>query len=361
MIEAAPNDLVRIYFALKDAGLGGLSGESPTVVIRRKRDGLYLQAGGASFGGPGIANPMIEEDATFLPGLYRFDMDLSVADPDAADEYTAYMANDNPPKSGSALDVVFVKNELGFAPGTTRGVYLFVSNAGSPLGSPALSPSVAIQRESDGRFLDESLPDFVTGVAVFNAMAELDQSNQPGVYRFEFDQSVDGALGRYVAYAKELTTLDKVVEVDELDFRGVAGLAAGGLDFDGIKELSDNGLGCLTAKADPVTSPYPPVRYKVFLARASQLAAPEDVFDDAHLAGEIPDPDTLICAEADQVTPLLPLTLYTVGMRVFDARGQEDDNTVTLTVEVTASSRLRLSTGSLRNLSTVGGDAGATP
>lgn len=362
MIEAAPNAVVRIYFALKDVGLGGLSGEAPTIVIRRKRDALYLQSAAGLFGGAGIKIPMVEVDAANRPGLYSFDFDLGTSDPDATDEYTAYMANDNiavPAKNGSALDVIHVKNEQGWIPGATRGVYLFIANAGSPLGATGFSPEVSIARESDGRHLDTSLPDFVTGPAIFNPMSEIDVSNQPGVYFFDFDQSVDGEIRRYIAYIRELNTPTKIIEATELDFSGVEELPAGGLTFAGIETLIDNGLGCMTAGGSVVESPYPPVRYKVFVARESQIAVAADLFVEAFLVGEFKIPVALICFEADLVTPLLPLTRYTVGMRVLDARAQEDDNEETLTVEVTASSRLRLSTGALRNLSTVstGGDS----
>ncbi len=350
MIEAAPNSVVRVYFLLKDLGLGGIPGESPTIVIRRRRDGLYLQSGGASFAGAAAQIPMVEEDALLLPGLYHFDLDLALADPSATDEYTAYMANDNPPKSGSALDVIFVKNEIGFAPGSTRGVYLFVSNVGSPLGVVGLTPEVAIQRESDGRFLDSSIPAFVSGPALFSSMTELDQANMPGVYRFNFDQSVDGSIARYVAYVKELNGLEKIVEASELDFRAEAQIAAGGLDFAGIEELADNGFGGLCAKASLITTPYEPLRYKVFIAPTSEISQDSDLFVDAYLLGEFRVPEVKVFTMADAVTPLRSLTSYTVGMRALDAREVEDDNEVTIALELTADARVRLSTGTLRTL-----------
>lgn len=356
MIEAAPNDTIRVYFELKDAGLGGLSGESPTIVIRRKRDGLYLQISGG-FGGVGDKHPMVEADAADRPGLYYFDFDLATNDPDTTDEYTAYMANDNvatPAKNGSALEALFVKNEVGFTPGSTRGVYLFVANAGSPLGVPGLLPEIAIERESDGRFLDTSLPDFVTGAAIFLPMTEIDASNQPGVYSFDFDQGVDGELRSYVAYIMELSQAEKVVEAQKLDFRGIEVLAIGGLDFEGIEGLTDTGLGSLKARASAVASPYPPVRYKLFVAPTIALEGLSDVFDDPYLLGEFRSPEIAFCTEADGCTGLKPLTSYTVGMRVLDNRDLEDDNTVTITVEVSTSQRTRLSTGSLYTIASPG-------
>jgi len=352
MIEALQNETVRFRFLLKDVTLGGLSGESPTIVIRRKRDGLYLQSPPTSFGGAGTQHPMIEVDAASEPGLYVFDFDQSIDG--ELDEYTAYMANDNPPKSGSALEVLYVKPQCGFAPGSTRGVYLFIASAGSPLGIPGLLPDVSIRRVSDGKWLDSTLLDFAA-VVTFHAMTEVDPSNQLGVYRFDFDQSVDGALRRYTAYFRE--SVNVIVEAEEVAFQGVAGIPIGGLAFAGITSLEDNGLGCMTAAGPVVASPYQPVRYKIFVARESQIVVAADLFVESYLVGEFKLPIALICLEADLITPLLPLTRYTVGMRVFDARGQEDDNEETLTVEVTASSRLRLSTGSLRNLSTLGGGA----
>jgi hypothetical protein len=349
MIEARQNDSIKLYFLLTEVSLGGLAGESPTVVIRRRRDGLYLKSPpSAGFGGAAVAHAMTEVDATLRPGLYSFTFDLAVADPDVTDEYTAYMANSNPPKDAARIEVVHVKPQAGFAPGETRGVYLFIALTGSVFGAPGLLPEIAIQRESDGRFLDPDLPDFVSGPAIFASMLEVDGSNQPGLYVFDFDQSVDGELGRYIAYIRE--TPNTIVRIEQIDFAGVVTLAPEGLPFAGIEGLTDTGLGALVARASAVSSPFVPVRYRLFAALESDLEAPEDVFADTFILGDFRVPRIRFCTEADGVTPLQPLTRYTVGMRVLDARDTPDDNEVTITVEASTSQRLRLSTGSLYNI-----------
>lgn len=346
--EALIDETVRLYLFLSSGGVG-LTGQSPTVTISRRRDGAFLQSNGSFAGTPALL-PMVALDAAGQPGVYFRDFDHSLDG--VADEYLAYMRNNNPPFSASVLDVISVKPQLGFPPGTIRGVYLYLANEVTPLGIPGKTPQVALQRESDLRYLDALQTGFQASPQ-FHNMIEHDGANQPGVYRFNFDQSVDGELRRYGAFFKEATL--PVQSHEPLEFLGTAAIAPEGLDFAGIATATADGLGGIAVTAASASSPFSPVRYKLFIEREDLLVAAVDVFSNAHLLGEFREPNLSVFTESDGETLLAPLKTYVLGMRVLDGRGRDDDNMVTRTVEVTGSSRLRLSTGSLQALSEVSG------
>ncbi len=71
-------DDVRVTAEIVSAGVGQ-TGLSPTVTVQRIDTGEYLNNGGTLWvpGGPAPTNPMVEVDATDLPGLYEFDVPLA--------------------------------------------------------------------------------------------------------------------------------------------------------------------------------------------------------------------------------------------------------------------------------------------
>lgn len=72
---------VAIYLEAVQGSLGEI-GFAPTVALRRD-DGLYLQAGGGSWGAGYAVNTMLEVDATNLPGTYRYAIPLAQLSPTA--------------------------------------------------------------------------------------------------------------------------------------------------------------------------------------------------------------------------------------------------------------------------------------
>ena len=50
----------------------GSTGLAPTVAVQRLSDGLWLQAGGGSWGAGVATNPMVEASAANMPGLYEY-------------------------------------------------------------------------------------------------------------------------------------------------------------------------------------------------------------------------------------------------------------------------------------------------
>ncbi len=64
-------DAIRGYLQVESAGVG-VTGESPTVVVQRLSDGLFLEAGGLTWGATAASLAMTEVDAVNFPGLYVY-------------------------------------------------------------------------------------------------------------------------------------------------------------------------------------------------------------------------------------------------------------------------------------------------
>jgi len=67
---------------------------------------------------------------------------------------------------------------------------LFLEILASGIGQTNESPTVAIQRQSDGQWLDIATSAFVPTIQEA-ALTELDQATLPGLYYFDFDHTVD--------------------------------------------------------------------------------------------------------------------------------------------------------------------------
>ena len=349
LLEALPGDIVRFAFVLTDAESGiGITGLTPTIVLRRRRDGMYLQSN-STFGGSAALLAMVEASATDHPGLYYFDFDHTLDG--QQDTYTAYLSNASP--MAAALQAESVKTQIGFTPGSLRHAYFFVSTDASPLGVAGLSPEVSLQRITDGLYLNASKTAFDSASVVFHNMAELDAANQPGVYEFTLDQSIDPVPQRYMAYYRvDLGggTFAADQEIIEFIGRDELPLPVGGLVFAGIAGLVSTGLGSLDVSAIAASGVIvPPLRYHLYIAPSEDIEAdpPGLLFQSANLLGEFPGPRGLIFTEADRITTLSPLQEYSVGMKVMDGRQTEDANTVILTAEVRGSSKTVVSIASL--------------
>lgn len=76
-----------------------------------------------------------------------------------------------------------------FSRGGTVRLYLEILSGAD--GQTGESPTVAIQRVSDGLWLDGTAEEFVS-TRQDNALTELDNANLPGLYYFDFDYETDG-------------------------------------------------------------------------------------------------------------------------------------------------------------------------
>lgn len=97
---------VRLFLDLVVAGLGS-TGESPTIAILRKADGAWFQAIDDTWQLAIVNNPMVEQDATALPGRYYFDFDQSLDDLAGSSEYAIKLVNGGTPVSLEYRDIVF--------------------------------------------------------------------------------------------------------------------------------------------------------------------------------------------------------------------------------------------------------------
>ncbi len=69
----------RLYLSFVEAGVG-VTGQTPTIAIRRVSDSLFYNdslASGSRFASPAALNAMTELDSTNFPGLYVYDFDHS--------------------------------------------------------------------------------------------------------------------------------------------------------------------------------------------------------------------------------------------------------------------------------------------
>jgi len=82
------------------------------------------------------------------------------------------------------------------------------------VGATGQAPVVSIRRDSDGKWYDGA--GFGSTFQSLN-MTELDASNQPGVYKFAFDQSDDGTEQRYLVHYINPTGV-VTADVEELSF-----------------------------------------------------------------------------------------------------------------------------------------------
>ena len=111
--------------------------------------------------------------------------------------------------------------------GATVRLFLDIINAGA--GVIGQSPTVAIQRRSDGKWFD--VDDGLWHAAIVeNAMQQTDSANLPGRYHFDFDQSLDLLEGS-VEYAVKKTNAGTplALEYEDLVFGPLAGSLAPGL------------------------------------------------------------------------------------------------------------------------------------
>jgi len=75
-------DSIRAYLSLISAG-SGVTGKSPTAVVQRLSDSLYLQADGVTWASATFSHPMAEVDAVDEPGLYSYTLAAAALDYDA--------------------------------------------------------------------------------------------------------------------------------------------------------------------------------------------------------------------------------------------------------------------------------------
>lgn len=92
-------EVVRLKLDIIDVD-EGVAGEAPTIAIQRQEDGKWFQKSDGTWQVAIINNPMIETNATALPGRYHLDFDQTLDDL-ASRAYVAKKVN-----TGGTLDVL---------------------------------------------------------------------------------------------------------------------------------------------------------------------------------------------------------------------------------------------------------------
>jgi len=103
--------------------------------------------------------------------------------------------------------------------GDTVRLYLDIISAGA--GVISQSPTIAIQRLSDGKWFQASDGTWQSTI-VENDMTQTDVTNLPGRYHFDFDQSLDTAEGSVWYIAKKSNIGVATLEYEDLVFGPLA-------------------------------------------------------------------------------------------------------------------------------------------
>jgi hypothetical protein len=88
---------------------GGVAGLSPTVSVRRVSDGFYLDFGTSTFQAGFVDEPMVEVDATNIPGVYEVVWDSS-QEVTAPGEYVATYVNTGSAQLTQSENISFILN-----------------------------------------------------------------------------------------------------------------------------------------------------------------------------------------------------------------------------------------------------------
>lgn len=110
-----------------------------------------------------------------------------------------------------------------FARGSVARLYLDLVTAGA--GVPAQAPTIAIQRRADGLFFNVSSGLFQSGF-VTNPMTELDATNLPGRYYFDFDHSKDLLVSERFIVKKVNAGSPAATQYDDIAFGPMSSTAS---------------------------------------------------------------------------------------------------------------------------------------
>jgi hypothetical protein len=95
---------------LIEAYFGGVTGQSPTVIVQRKSDNYYWN-GTTAFTPVLVKIPLVEVDAVNQPGLYSINFPNQGGDT-TSQNYVIYYANINPTYPGNAVDELVFSNQM---------------------------------------------------------------------------------------------------------------------------------------------------------------------------------------------------------------------------------------------------------
>jgi hypothetical protein len=111
-------EVTRLRFLLVSPTGTGITGQTPTILIKRRSDGLYWT--GSVFQSSPVALSMVEEDSTNLPGSYYTDFNQTTAGASPA-EYLVQYTNSTPGFLALAEEQHVYTIYNGFGPEVTIG------------------------------------------------------------------------------------------------------------------------------------------------------------------------------------------------------------------------------------------------